>query len=48
MFEKRRSNSARLSTKLIFREGRDHGWPEMTKEDMALCADWFDQHLMTK
>lgn len=30
--------------KLIVREGKDHGWPEMDK-DVELLADWFDQHL---
>jgi acetyl esterase/lipase len=30
--------------KLVVREGKDHGWPEMTN-DMRLLADWFDQHL---
>lgn len=31
---------------LIVREGRDHGWPEMTKDDMTVCADWFAKHLL--
>jgi len=30
--------------KLVVREGKDHGWPEMGK-DMELFADWFDKHL---
>ena len=30
--------------KLIEREGKNHGWPEMGK-DMELLAGWFDQHL---
>jgi len=30
--------------KLITREGKDHGWPEM-KDDMKIFADWFDEHL---
>jgi acetyl esterase/lipase len=30
--------------KLIEREGKDHGWPEMGK-DMIIFADWFDEHL---
>jgi acetyl esterase/lipase len=30
--------------KLIVREGKLHGWPEMAK-DMELFADWFDLHL---
>jgi len=32
------------TAKLIEREGKNHGWPEMGK-DMELLADWFDQHL---
>jgi acetyl esterase/lipase len=30
--------------KLIVREGKLHGWPDMAK-DMELFADWFDEHL---
>ena len=30
--------------KLIVREGKDHGWPEMGA-DMQIFADWFDQYL---
>ncbi len=30
--------------KLIVREGKDHGWPEMVKDE-ELFADWFDEHL---
>ena len=30
--------------KLIVREGKDHGWPDMVK-DMEIFADWFDEHL---
>ena len=30
--------------KLVVREGKNHGWPDMTK-DLALFADWFDEHL---
>ena len=47
IFEKR-CQEVGAPYKLVVREGRDHGWPEMTKEDMALCADWFDQHLLKK
>jgi acetyl esterase/lipase len=47
LFEKRCQEVA-APYKLVVREGRDHGWPEMTKDDMALCADWFDQHLVKK
>lgn len=47
LFEKR-CQEVGAPLKLIVREGRDHGWPEMTKDDMAVCADWFDQHLPKK
>lgn len=30
--------------KLITREGKDHGWPDLEK-DVAVFADWFDEHL---
>ena len=30
--------------KLVRREGKEHGWPDIAK-DMELCADWFDQYL---
>ena len=30
--------------KLVVREGKQHGWPELAK-DVELLADWFDQHL---
>ena len=30
--------------KLVVREGKQHGWPDMGK-DMELLADWFDEHL---
>ena len=30
--------------KLIVREGKDHGWPDLGK-DVELLADWFDEHL---
>ena len=30
--------------KLIIREGKNHGWPEMDK-DMRVLADWFDEYL---
>ncbi len=32
------------NVKLVVREGKDHGWKEMV-QDMALFADWFDEHL---
>jgi acetyl esterase/lipase len=31
-------------TKLIVREGKNHGWPNMVKDE-AVFADWFDEHL---
>ncbi len=31
--------------KLVVREGKEHGWPDMAK-DMELFADWFDEHLV--
>jgi acetyl esterase/lipase len=40
--EKCRAAGARY--KLVEREGKDHGWPEMMT-DRAQFADWFDQHL---
>jgi acetyl esterase/lipase len=30
--------------KLVRREGKEHGWPDLAK-DMELCADWFDEYL---
>ena len=43
IFEERcRKENARC--KLIVKEGKDHGWRDMD-QDMALCADWFDEHL---
>ncbi len=32
------------TAKLVVREGKTHGWPDMGK-DMELFADWFDEHL---
>ena len=32
------------TAKLVVREGKLHGWPEIVK-DMDLFADWFDEHL---
>ena len=43
IFEKR-CKEANAPFKLIVREGKDHGWPEMGK-DMTIFADWFDKHL---
>jgi acetyl esterase/lipase len=38
---------AKVPSKLIVRKGGDHGWKEIHK-DLALFADWFDQHLRKK
>src|SRR6266480_4665788 len=43
IFEKR-CKEVNAPFKLIVREGKDHGWPEMG-QDMKIFADWFDQHL---
>jgi acetyl esterase/lipase len=32
------------TAKLVVREGKQHGWPDMGK-DMELLADWFDEYL---
>jgi len=36
--------SAGVTTKLVVREGAQHGWPTLLK-DTAIIADWFDEHL---
>ena len=36
--------AAGATYRLVVREGKDHGWPEMAT-DRATFADWFDQHL---
>lgn len=36
--------AANTPCKVVTREGKDHGWPEM-KDDLELFADWFDEHL---
>ena len=43
MFVKRCEEVSSVA-KLVVREGKNHGWPDMTK-DLALLADWFDEHL---
>jgi acetyl esterase/lipase len=40
----KRCEEAGSTAKLIEREGKNHGWPEMGK-DMEIFADWFDEHL---
>lgn len=32
------------TAKLVVREGKGHGWPDLGK-DLEVCADWFDQYL---
>jgi acetyl esterase/lipase len=32
------------TAKLVVREGKQHGWPDLVK-DMELLADWFDEYL---
>ncbi len=43
MFVKR-CEEAGSRAKLVVREGKNHGWPEMVKDE-GLFADWFDYHL---
>ena len=33
--------------KLVVKKGASHGWPDILK-DMAIFADWFDEHLGSK
>ena len=44
IFLKKAADTGVKSVKLVRKEGKDHGWPDMVK-DMALFADWFDEHL---
>lgn len=43
MFQKR-CDEMRATCKVVVREGKDHGWPEIDK-DLKILADWFDEHL---
>lgn len=43
IFEER-CRKENVRCKLIVKEGKDHGWRDMD-QDMALCADWFDEQL---
>jgi acetyl esterase/lipase len=43
LFEKR-CQELGTPIKLVVREDKDHGWPELEK-DIELFADWFDDHL---
>ena len=38
------SKAAGATAKLIVREGKEHGWPDLVKDE-DLFADWFDEHL---
>jgi acetyl esterase/lipase len=40
----KRCEAVGSTAKLVVREGKAHGWPDLGK-DMELCADWFDQNL---
>jgi acetyl esterase/lipase len=40
----KRCESVDSTAKLVVREGKAHGWPELGK-DLELCTDWFDQYL---
>ena len=40
----KRCEAVGSTAKLVVREGKVHGWPDMGK-DMELFADWFDEHL---
>lgn len=42
IFEKRCAE-VNATYKLIVREGKGHGWD--LRDDMGICADWFDEHL---
>lgn len=39
-----KARAAGVPAKLVTREGKQHGWPEMG-EDLPLLADWLDEHL---
>ncbi len=39
-----RSQAAGATARLIVRPGKDHGWPELIKDE-DIFADWFDEHL---
>lgn len=40
----KRHQDAGNQARLVVREGKAHGWPDMLK-DMEVLADWFDEHL---
>jgi acetyl esterase/lipase len=43
----KRAQDAGATAKLITKPGKAHGWPEQIN-DVALLADWFDEHLRGK
>lgn len=45
MVEALRKNN--VEAKLVVREGQGHGWAKLG-DDLALFADWFDEHLLEK
>jgi acetyl esterase/lipase len=40
----KRCEESGVTAKLIVREGKGHGWPDM-ENDLRVCADWFDEYL---
>jgi acetyl esterase/lipase len=36
-----------VTAKLVVREGKGHGWPDLGR-DMEILADWFDEYLLGK
>jgi acetyl esterase/lipase len=40
----KRCEAVGSTARLVVREGKPHGWPNMGK-DMEIIADWFDEHL---
>jgi acetyl esterase/lipase len=42
-----RYREMKVPAKLIVRKGAGHGWPNIL-DDLALFADWFDEHLQKK
>jgi acetyl esterase/lipase len=40
----KRCEEVGVPAKLVVREGKAHGWPDLGK-DLDLCTDWFDQYL---
>jgi acetyl esterase/lipase len=44
IFAKKAKEVGAPPVKLIVREGKEHGWPDL-KKDIEIFADWFDEHL---